>query len=125
MNSTRYIPSILLGLTLFFVTTSHAAQPKLTLLFGMNSTDSPIVVGQRFMPALKKMGKDLGKRLDREVIIKLRMFRTYDDTIEAFTKGKVDFGRLGPASYVYPERKIRNFVCWLWTTVKARKHSMV
>lgn len=105
-NTGRFL-FVLWVLSMIFSVTSYAA-PPLTLNFGINSTDSPVVVGQKFLPVLKEIEKALGKRLGQKVKIKFKIFRTYDKTIAAFTENKVDFGRLGPASYVLARQKNSN-----------------
>ena len=77
----------------------------LTIKFGINSTDSPKVVAQKILPILAVLEKDLKKRLKRAVKITFKVFRTYDDSIKAFVDGSVDFGRLGPASYVLAKKQ--------------------
>ena len=94
-----------LAVVLFASSAQADSETTLILQFGINSTDSPMVVGQKFLPVLKRFESELEKRLNQPVRINFRVFRTYDQTVDAFVSGEVDFGRLGPASYVHAKRR--------------------
>ena len=106
---------------LFPISCHSAPEDTLILQFGVNSTDSPMVVGQKFLPVLRLLENNLEARMNRPVRINFRIFRTYGQTVTAFVNGEVDFGRLGPASYVHAKRPIRKSACWPWKTAKAKK----
>jgi|SaaInl7_135m_RNA_FD_contig_41_1362973_length_1315_multi_4_in_0_out_0_1 phosphonate transport system substrate-binding protein len=80
----------------------------ISLKYGINSTDSPVVIAKKILPILKVLEGDLKKRLGQKVEIDFKVFRTYDNSVRAFVKGGVDFGRLGPASYVIAKRQNKN-----------------
>jgi phosphonate transport system substrate-binding protein len=78
---------------------------NIVLQFGINSTDSPRVIGQKIIPILKALERDLEKRLEQQVKIKFKVFRTYNESIQAFVNGDIDFGRLGPSSYILAQKQ--------------------
>ncbi|MBF0448381.1 MAG: PhnD/SsuA/transferrin family substrate-binding protein [Magnetococcales bacterium] len=77
----------------------------LPLVFGINSTDSPKVVAQKILPILDVLENDLAVKLRRPVRVTFKVFRTYEESIQAFVDGAVDFGRLGPASYLLAKQQ--------------------
>jgi phosphonate transport system substrate-binding protein len=102
----KYPAFLLFVLTLFPIPTpGWGGPPTLVLQFGINSTDSPKVVAQKILPILKVIEEELEKQINRSVQIKFKVFRTYDESIQAFVDSKVDFGRLGPSSYIIAKRK--------------------
>lgn len=84
--------SLLLG-----VTDAHA---KRTLVFGTYSPDKPSAMVQQLRPSLNRIAQNMSEMLGEEVEIKLQVVRDYDDGIGLIVDGKIDFTRLGPASYV-------------------------
>lgn len=78
------------------------------LSFGIYQTDKATVMYQKFMPVLKQLEADLCTRTDEPVQIRLKIFRTYDEAIEALVDGEVDFVRFGPASYVIAKQRNPN-----------------
>ncbi|MBF0453990.1 MAG: PhnD/SsuA/transferrin family substrate-binding protein [Magnetococcales bacterium] len=105
----RYLFSVLLLSVSFFVMvvpgSSLATPSPLELQFGINSTDSPQVIAQKILPVLQVIEEGLEGRLQQPVKIHFKVFRTYHESIEAFVQGEIDFGRLGPSSYVLAKRK--------------------
>ena len=55
---------------------------------------------QQLRPSLNEIAKNMSEILGEEVAIKLQVVRDYDDGIGLIVDGKIDFTRLGPASYV-------------------------
>jgi phosphonate transport system substrate-binding protein len=72
----------------------------LPLSFGLYQSDKPTVMYKKFMPVLEYLQGDLERRLRQPVDIRLEIFRSYDDGIDALVAGKVDFVRFGPSSYI-------------------------
>ncbi|MBL8859779.1 MAG: PhnD/SsuA/transferrin family substrate-binding protein [Planctomycetes bacterium] len=72
----------------------------LSLRFGVYQTDKATVMYKRFTPFLETLQEDVEKRLSRPCDIELTIFKSYDEGIDALTKGSVDFVHFGPASYV-------------------------
>ncbi len=77
-----------------------AAYAKRTLVFGTYSPDKPSAMVQQLRPSLNEIGRNMSEILGEEVEIKLQVVRDYDDGIALIVDGKIDFTRLGPASYV-------------------------
>jgi phosphonate transport system substrate-binding protein len=70
------------------------------LSFGVYQTDRATVMYKQFTPFLEALQDDMSARLETPCDIELRIFKTYDDAIEALVQGSVDFVHFGPASYV-------------------------
>lgn len=76
------------------------AQAEVSLRFGVYATDSRADVEKQFRPALGVLEKRLTERLGEQVTISLQISPTYEGGLDDLVKGRVDFTRLGPASYV-------------------------
>lgn len=72
----------------------------ITLSFGVMQSDKATVMYRKLSPVLDALGDDLEKRLQCTVDIRLSIFRTYDEGIDALVDEQIDFGRFGPASYI-------------------------
>ena len=94
-----------LFIMLMFSFQSYAAAPKIAIKFGINSTDSPKVIAQKILPILRAVESDLEERLKHPVTISFMVFRTYTESIKGFVDGVIDFGRLGPASYIIAKQQ--------------------
>lgn len=95
-----------LWVPLVFVSTAstlHADSTALT--FGVYTSDKPTVMYKMFKPLLGHLEEKLSKRLEKDVRIELRIFKSYEKANEALVNGDVDFVRFGPASYVIAKRK--------------------
>ena len=75
-------------------------QPVLELTFGVYQTDKATTLYRQFTPTLEVLQERLELELGREVDIQLRIYKTYDEGIDALAEGSVDFVRFGPASYI-------------------------
>lgn len=82
------------------VVIGNAAKAEITLHFGVYATDSRADVEKQFRPALAVLEKDLSDRLGEPVTIDLKISPTYEGGLADLVEGRVDFTRLGPASYV-------------------------
>ncbi|MDH3230615.1 MAG: PhnD/SsuA/transferrin family substrate-binding protein [Alphaproteobacteria bacterium] len=82
------------------VVIGSSAQAEITLNFGVYATDSRADVEKQFRPALAALETDLTDRLGETVTIKLTISPTYEGGLDDLVQGRVDFTRLGPASYV-------------------------
>jgi phosphonate transport system substrate-binding protein len=85
----------------------HQAQEgaPLTLNFGVYQSEKATVMYKKFTPVLDFMNDDLDQRLHRAVDVKLTIFKSYEEAIEALVKGEIDFARFGPASYITAKNK--------------------
>jgi phosphonate transport system substrate-binding protein len=72
----------------------------LRLSFGIYPSDRPSIMEDMFEPTLESIRENVEELLKRPVYIKLNLFPTYKDGVDAIVKGKVDFVRFGPASYI-------------------------
>lgn len=72
----------------------------LNLTFGTYAFEKPTVMVKKFRPILDVVEERLGKRLSRDVKIKMRIAPTYPEAVRDIAKGRVDFGRYGQAAYV-------------------------
>lgn len=76
------------------------ASAEIKLSFGVYTADKPTVVVKTFKPLLKLLERSVAKTLGEPVKIKLQVASTYAGGIDDISTGKVDFSRLGPASYI-------------------------
>lgn len=76
------------------------AAAEIKLSFGVYTADKPTVVVKKFKPLLKLLERSVGNYLGQPVKIKLQVASTYAGGIVDLSSGKVDFSRLGPASYI-------------------------
>ena len=82
------------------VVCAHPSWAEINLDFGVYTSDKPTVMIKKFRPVLTDLQQDLAEILKEPVRIRIQVANTYDKGIEALVAGKVDFARLGPASYV-------------------------
>lgn len=87
--------------------TSTPDEPRaaVDLSFGVYSSDKPSTMLRMFRPVLVELERLLSAELEAPVTIRLDVFKTYDEGLDAICRGRVDFFRLGPASYVLAKRK--------------------
>ncbi|RTE65296.1 phosphonate ABC transporter substrate-binding protein [Amphritea opalescens] len=78
---------------------SHAAA-EIKLSFGVYTADKPTVVVRAFKPLLKQLERFVSDDLGEPVTIKLQVASSYAAGVSDISLGRVDFSRLGPASYV-------------------------
>ncbi len=95
----RFTGLIGLGLAAMAVAAGPAAA-EVTLKFGVYATDSRADIERQFRPALAVLEEALSRRLNEEVKITLEISPTYEGGLDDLVQGRVDFTRLGPASYV-------------------------
>lgn len=79
---------------------TSSAVAEMKLRFGVYTADKPTVVVTKFKPVLKLLERSLADQFGQPVKIKLQVASTYAKGIEDLSSGKVDFSRLGPASYI-------------------------
>lgn len=73
---------------------------EIVLTFGVYQSDKASVMYNTFMPVVKYLDKELDKLTNQDIGIDITIFKTYHDAILAVRRGKVDFVRFGPASYI-------------------------
>ena len=72
----------------------------LTLTFGVYTSDAATEMVKKFAPILSALDGDLEQRLGSPVKTSLKVASTYEGGVEDLVEGRVDFARMGPASYV-------------------------
>lgn len=82
------------------VVIGNSANADISLNFGVYATDSRADVERQFRPALVALEMDLTDRLGETVMIDMKISPTYEGGLNDLVQGRVDFTRLGPASYV-------------------------
>ncbi len=97
-----------LALTIVALFFSSIAAADIKLSFGVYTADKPTVVVRKFKPLLDILERSVGERLNRNVEIKLQVANSYATGIDNISSGKVDFSRLGPASYITAKSKQPN-----------------
>lgn len=74
--------------------------PVLQLTFGVYTSDSATEMVMKFAPVLQVLDAMLSERLNEPVSTTLRVASTYEGGVDDLVEGRVDFARMGPASYV-------------------------
>ena len=77
-----------------------AAQAELEVVFGTYSSDKPSAMVTQLRPTLNEVARKMSAMLGEEVVIRMQVVKGYEAGVALITSGKVDFMRLGPASYV-------------------------
>ncbi|GAB4149195.1 MAG: hypothetical protein Fur0037_17510 [Planctomycetota bacterium] len=73
--------------------------------FGVYSYKKATDVYKSFEPVITTLQSSLVERLGRPVVIDLRIEKTYEECLDRFVEGKIDFVRFGPASYVLAKER--------------------
>lgn len=76
------------------------AQADVTLKFGVYTSDKPTTMVKMFRPVLNALEAKLTEKLGEPTRISLQVAATYDQGIDDLVAGRVNFARMGPASYV-------------------------
>ncbi len=80
------------------------AQAEVMLSFGVYASDKPSAMVRQFRPILNVIEVRMTEMLGEPVEIRLQVAKTYEQGIADLVEGKVDFARLGPASYIEAKR---------------------
>jgi phosphonate transport system substrate-binding protein len=103
----------------FFISTS--IQADINLKFGVYTSDKPTTMVTMFRPVLNALEKNMTAILGEPTHIKLQVARSYKQGIEDLTSGKVDFARMGPASYVSSKNINKNLQLLAMESKKGKK----
>lgn len=76
------------------------AAAVVSFTFGTYSFKKPTDVYNDFAPAIESLENSIASRLKLPVTIDLKVYKTYEECLDKFVAGEVDFVRFGPASYV-------------------------
>lgn len=74
--------------------------PVRQLTFGVYTSDAATEMVMKFAPVLQVLDAMLSERLGEPVETTLRVASTYEGGVDDLVGGRVDFARMGPASYV-------------------------
>ncbi len=86
------------ALLISMATTTALAEIQLN--FGVYTSDKPTTMVRMFRPILNTLEQQLTEKLNEPTTIRLQVAKSYEQGIDDLTTGKVDFARMGPASYV-------------------------
>ncbi len=89
----------------FLLAVPAAAQQPHTLTLGVYSWKRPTEVVRDFAPATAELTRLLSAEIGEPVDVRLRVFKTYDECLDRFVDGDIDFVRFGPASYVLAKQR--------------------
>ena len=78
---------------------------KVHITFGVYSYQRPADVYRSFSPVIDRLEGMVAKELAQPVRIHLRVHRTYEECLQAFVDGDIDFVRFGPSSYVLAKQR--------------------
>ncbi len=76
------------------------SRPVRELVFGLYTSDAATEMVKQFAPILAVLDSNLSEFLGESVKTKLRVASTYEGGVDDLVSGRVDFARMGPASYV-------------------------
>ncbi|OQX36959.1 MAG: hypothetical protein B0D91_07920 [Oceanospirillales bacterium LUC14_002_19_P2] len=85
--------------------TASPINAEVFLRFGVYTSDKPTEMVRKFRPVLNALEHQLTTVLDEPVRIRLKVAASYEQGIEDLVSGKVDFARMGPASYVISKQR--------------------
>ena len=95
---------------------------KVSLVFGTYSADKPSAMVAQLRPSLDQIAQSMTETLDEEVDIRMQVVRSYDDGVALIVDGRVDFMRLGPASYVRAKDQNPGIEVLVMENKKGAKH---
>jgi phosphonate transport system substrate-binding protein len=96
------IRSFLLALA---TTLPAMAQAPTDLALGVYSYKKPTDVVREFISVTDWLSARMTQVCERPVTVRLRVFKTYDECLDRFVDGDVDFVRFGPASYALAKQR--------------------
>ena len=97
----KYSPYFISTICLtIFLSVVNLAQADIRLSFGLYTSDKPTTLVKKFRPILNVLENAMSASLNTNVSIKLNIANSYEQGILALVKGKVDFARLGPSSFI-------------------------
>ena len=79
---------------------SATAHADVSIKFGTYAPDKPSAMVKQLSPSLKELSRLTSEILGEPVEIELKIVRGYTAGIQQIIDGRVDFTRVGPASYV-------------------------
>ena len=92
--------NLIISLLVLISLVATTVQAEIKLKFGVYTSDKPLTMVKMFRPLLNALEKNLTEQLEEPVSISLQVAGSYDQGIDDLVSGKVDFARMGPASYI-------------------------
>lgn len=116
--------SLLLVLTAMamVLAVTNLAHADVKLSFGLYTSDKPTTLVKKFRPILSTLEKMMSTSLQTDVSIKISISKSYEQGISSLVKGKIDFTRIGPASFIDALRQNPNISLLAMETKKGKKH---
>ena len=90
--------------------------------FGIYGSERRNWVDDQNLPIIRQLEKSLGAQLNQKVEIKIVFFPAYNDAIDALVDRKIDFARLGGASYVRVKSRSPNVTILASESSKGRPY---
>ena len=87
-------------LLLILSSTTNPAYADINLTFGVYTSDKASTMVQMFRPLLNALESSLTEKFSETTHISLQVASSYDQGIDDLASGRVDFARMGPASYI-------------------------
>ncbi len=84
---------------------SSVVYAEMVLNFGVYTSDMPSTMVRKFRPVLNQLERHLASLLNQPVQIRLQVANSYERGIADLVNEKVDFSRLGPASYIVAKKQ--------------------
>jgi len=79
-----------------------------TLNFALYGSEQRSSLDEQFGPVLREIEKSMRLSMGEEISIRSHFFLTYEDGVDALIEGKIDFTRIGAASYVKAKKLNKN-----------------
>ena len=84
---------------------SLSVKSDIELNFGVYTSDKATSMVKMFRPILNHLEESVSRELNDAVTIHLQVYNSYETGIQSLVSGKVDFSRMGPASYIISKKK--------------------
>jgi len=91
--------------TLLLLTLSFTIASADVVKLGVYTSDKPSTMYIKFKPIVDYLSKDLSGRLNKDIKVELKIYKTYQQAQDALIAGEYDFARFGPASYIIVKQK--------------------
>lgn len=85
--------------------TSKQAFADIHLKFGIYTSDKPTTMVTTFRPIINELEQSLSIKLGEPVFISMQVAKNYAQGIDDLVNARVDFARMGPASYVISKER--------------------
>ncbi|PCJ33574.1 MAG: phosphonate ABC transporter substrate-binding protein [Moraxellaceae bacterium] len=107
---------------LTFPLLSFNSYADIELKFGIYTSDKPTTMVKMFRPILNVIEASLSEKLSTPTRITLQVASDYKKGIENLVNGRVDFSRMGPASYILSQQKNEGIRLIAMESKNGKKH---